>query len=45
MAAAATAVRLHGMIHLPSVAPEGPFWRGTRDACRSVYALSSLGVS
>jgi hypothetical protein len=43
MAAAAAAVRLQAMIHLHSVVPAGPFWRGAPDACEvSICAFKSL---
>ena len=43
MAVAAAAVRLQAMIHLHSVVPAGPLWRGTRDACEvSICAFKSL---
>jgi hypothetical protein len=43
MTAAAAAVRLQAMIHLHSVVPAGPFWRGTLDACEvSICAFKSL---
>ena len=45
MAAAVTAVRLHGMIHLHRAARAGPFHGMHPKLIVSVYALSDLGVS
>ena len=44
IAAAATAVRLHGMAHLHWVAPVAP-WRGAPEVCRSSICPLGLGVS